>query len=105
MVILNDVGKHFMNRLRLLVAHHLLLLFLELLLRLLFLCWFILGWFRRQNLLLFSQSQLNVAWRRHVRVDATVSTVCSTTQAGSAVDLKFVHVIHMDNMQEPRFLT
>jgi len=39
------------------------------------------------NLLAFGQDQLDVAGVRHVRVDTTVGTVCSSTLLGGLVDL------------------
>lgn len=73
------------------VSHHLLLLPLQLLLWQLLLGWLVIGnlgdhfFFLRKN-------DLNVAWGRHVRVDTTVGTVCTTTQAWSAVDLEILQM-------------
>ena len=38
------------------------------------------------NFLLFGQDQFNVAWRRHVRIDTTVSTVGASADLGGTLD-------------------
>jgi hypothetical protein len=47
------------------------------------------------NLILFSENNLDVRGRRHERVDSTVSTVSTTTVLGSLVD---------DNAGDVKFL-
>ena len=49
------------------------------------------------NLILFSENNLDVRGRRHERVDSTVSTISTTTVLGSLVDnnagdVKFLNV-------------
>lgn len=61
----------------LLIAHHFLLLTLHFLLRQL-LFGFIVGHFS-YNFFLFGQNHFNVAWRWHVWINTTMSTVCTTT--------------------------
>lgn len=68
------------------VTHHLLLLTLELLLGQLLL-WRLVISHLSDNLFFLRKNQLDVAWAWHIRVDATVSTVCTATQAWSTVDL------------------
>jgi hypothetical protein len=51
----------------------------------------------RDNLILFSEDNLDVRGRRHERVDSTVSTVSTTTVLGSLVnnnagDVKFFNI-------------
>lgn len=68
------------------VTHHLLLLTLELLLGQLLL-WRLVISHLSDNLFFLRKNQLDMAWAWHIRVDATVSTVCTATQAWSTVDL------------------
>ena len=43
------------------------------------------GWLGH-DFLLFGQDQFNVAWRRHERIDTTVSTVSASADLGSALN-------------------
>lgn len=70
-------------------TQHLLLLTLQLLLGELLLCGLIVGGLG-DNLLLLGEDDLDVAWGRHVGVDATMGTVGATTQALSAVHLNVI---------------
>lgn len=67
-------------------TQHLLLLALQLLLGQLLLCRLVVGGLGH-DLLLLGEDDLDVAWRRHVGVDATVGTVRATTQALGTVHL------------------
>lgn len=62
---------------------------LQLLLGELLLCGLIVGGLGN-NLLLLGEDDLDVAWRRHVRVDATMGTVGAATQALSTVHLNVI---------------
>lgn len=62
---------------------------LQLLLGELLLCGLIIGSLG-DNLLLLGEDDLDVAWGRHVGVDATMGTVGATTQALSAVHLNVI---------------
>lgn len=62
---------------------------LQLLLGELLLCGLIVGGLG-DNLLLLGEDDLDVAWGRHVGVDATMGTVGATTQALSAVHLNVI---------------
>lgn len=70
-------------------TQHLLLLTLQLLLGELLLCGLIVGGLGN-NLLLLGEDDLDVAWRRHVGVDATMGTVGAATQALSTVHLNVI---------------
>lgn len=70
----------------LLVAHHLFFLTLHLLLWQLLLG-LVISYFGH-NFFLFGENNFDVAWRWHVWINTTVSTVCTTTQTWSSVNLQ-----------------
>merc|ERR1711972_965262 len=69
---------------------HLKLLAFKLLLGNLFLFWFFSRSFA-ESLFFFDQSQFNVAWRAHVWVNTTVSTICSSSHFWCTVYLNVVN--------------
>jgi len=69
---------------------HLKLLPFELLLRDFLLLRFI-RWNLGECLLFFNETNLNVAWRGHVRIDSSVSTVSPPSHLGGTVDLDVVN--------------
>lgn len=79
----------------LLLAHHFLLLLLELLLGHFLLLRHILSGLCWCNFLLLGERQFDVAWRRHVWINATVSTICAASQAWSAIDLNVIDDQHV----------
>lgn len=80
----------FQTHISLFRTQHLLLLTLQLLLGELLLCGLIIGGLG-DNLLLLGEDDLDVAWRRHVGIDATMSTICATTQTLSAIHLNVIN--------------
>ena len=70
---------------------HLKLLPFEFLLRNLFLLWFCVRSYFGEGLFFLNKHDLNVAWRRHVRIDPTVGSVSSPSHLGSSVHLNVVN--------------